>query len=320
MEKPRSLEALYEAFETYRQQHSFAAHPVNLYAPMQYIMDLGGKRARPLLCLSSCIAAGGSIEKTLPVSLAMEQFHNFTLIHDDIMDNSSLRRGKPTVHEKWNLPVAILSGDNLLVATYTLLHSLDLRKKQDVIALFNQTAREVCEGQQMDMDFANEPNVSVPQYLEMIRLKTAVLLGCSAASGALVANADAERVKLYYDFAIALGMAFQLKDDYLDTFGNPEKTGKKAGGDIVEGKKTWLYLSAQEAGVDMPGIAKLTSPGDKVMAAKAAFEELQLHTKLLELAGSFEQHSRDCLERLGTLGEDISLLKALCAMLAERES
>jgi geranylgeranyl diphosphate synthase type II len=318
MEKPGTLEHLYEEFEAYRAQHSFNGEPANLYAPMQYIMDLGGKRVRPLLTLCSCLAAGGRAEDALPIALGMEQFHNFTLIHDDIMDNASLRRGKPTVHEKWNLPVAILSGDNLLVATYTLLNQLDSRKKQEILSLFNNTAREVCEGQQMDMDFATEPLISTAQYLRMIELKTAVLLGCSSACGALAANADAERVALYYRFAISVGMAFQLKDDYLDTFGDPAQTGKTTGGDIAEGKKTWLYISARQSGTQIEKIYADLNIEQRIADATKLFISQGLDKGLLELSNKYDKEGLECLEQLNNFGENTTLLKSLCKMLAQR--
>ena len=205
---------------------------------MNYIMELGGKRVRPLLALLGAEACGGRPEDALLWAHSVEVFHNFTLVHDDIMDNAPTRRGMPTVHEKWGIAEGILSGDNMLIAVYEgLLHS-DYLQKTQLLQLLSKTAREVCEGQQLDMDSAVKSQVTEADYLEMIRLKTAVLLGCSLQGGGMCAGASAEVQQLLYDFAILLGLSFQLQDDWLDAFGNPEQTGKMAGGDIAEGKKT----------------------------------------------------------------------------------
>lgn len=314
------LKELYTDYENYRLNSGFAGNPEALYDSMQYIMDLGGKRARPLLVLTSCLAAGGAIEKAMPVAHAIEIFHNFSLVHDDIMDRAEVRRGQPTVHVKWAPATAILAGDNMLVAAYHTLLELDHPKRNEILRLFTTTAREVCEGQQMDMDFAGSDSVAVADYLNMIRLKTAVLLGCSAACGGLCANADSEKTNLYYRFAVALGMSFQLRDDYLDTFGDPQKTGKKLGGDIAERKKTWLYVAAAEKTTDIYRVYAIEEESERISLATELFRSLELDKGLLELAMQYETEAWDHLAVLSNLGEETGMLKRLFQYLSEREN
>jgi geranylgeranyl diphosphate synthase type II len=223
-----------------------ARQPAGLYAPIDYSLGVGGKRLRPVLLLMAFNLFSDEIEKALPAALAVEVFHNFTLLHDDIMDKAEVRRNKPTVHLKFSENNAILSGDAMAFLSYQYLLECRSEKVFDVAALFTKTALEVCEGQQYDMDFENRMDVTETEYLEMIRLKTAVLLGCSLQAGALLANAADETAEQFYDFGINLGMAFQLQDDWLDTFGDQEKFGKKIGGDIIANKKTYLLIAALE--------------------------------------------------------------------------
>ncbi len=218
--------------------------PKNLYEPLRYVLSNGGKRIRPLLVLLSAESFGTNKELALPAASAIEIFHNFTLIHDDIMDKADIRRGKPTVHKKWNENLAILSGDTMLVWAYKMLENYDGETYKKLSSLLNQTAVEVCEGQQMDMDFETRNNVSIDEYLEMIRLKTAVLLGTALKFGGIVANIDESDLQNIYQFGMNLGIAFQIQDDYLDSFGNVEQFGKKIGGDIIDRKKTFLYIEA----------------------------------------------------------------------------
>ena len=217
--------------------------PQNLYEPIDYILQLGGKRLRPVLTLIAADLFGGDYRKALPAAAAVEVFHNFSLVHDDIMDNASLRRGKATVHQKWNSNIAILSGDAMLICAYRLLENYPPDTFAALAKLFSKTALEVCEGQQWDMDFETQAQVSIPQYLQMIRYKTAVLVGAALQMGAIIAGTSVENQELIYDFGVTIGLAFQLQDDYLDTFGD-EDFGKKIGGDILENKKTILYLKA----------------------------------------------------------------------------
>jgi len=219
--------------------------PKNLYDPIHYILKIGGKRIRPILTLMSCELFDGSYKEALPAALTVEMFHNFTLIHDDIMDKASLRRGKETVHTKWNENIGILSGDALMILAYQMLESFPPDTFKKLTYLFNKTALQICEGQQYDMDFETRNDVSLEEYLKMISFKTAVLLGCALQMGAIIAKAKERDTKEIYNFGLNLGIAFQLQDDYLDIFGT-EEFGKKLGGDILENKKTFLFLKTIE--------------------------------------------------------------------------
>jgi geranylgeranyl diphosphate synthase type II len=225
---------------------TFPENPRRLYEPIEYTLELGGKRLRPVLALMSCDMFEGDINEVIPAAIGIEIFHNFTLLHDDIMDNAPIRRGMPTVYRKWNSNVAILSGDTMFAEAYKYVSKTKREILPEVLDVFNQTAIEVCEGQQYDMDFETSEEVSIPEYMEMIRLKTAVLLGCSLKAGALIGGASEEDLQNIYDFGINIGLAFQLKDDWLDSFGDEAVFGKKTGGDILENKKTYLCLKAFE--------------------------------------------------------------------------
>jgi geranylgeranyl diphosphate synthase type II len=216
-----------------------------LYAPIHYLLSLGGKRIRPVLALAACEAEGGTMDAAMPSALAVELFHNFTLMHDDIMDAAPLRRGRPTVHTKWSENAAILSGDVMYTLALTALEGTPAEALPDVLRLFNVTSREVCEGQQSDMAFEARLDVSVEEYVGMIRLKTSVLLAASAAMGARAAGASPERVDAWYRYGVNVGLAFQIQDDYLDTFGESGATGKQVGGDILSDKKTLLWLTTE---------------------------------------------------------------------------
>jgi geranylgeranyl diphosphate synthase, type II len=220
--------------------------PKNLYEPIHYILALGGKRMRPVLTLMSAEVFDGDYKKALPAALAVEVFHNFSLVHDDIMDDAPLRRGNETVHEKWNTNTAILSGDAMLILAYQYFEKYTTDVFRDLAKLFSKTAIEVCEGQQWDVDFETRDDVSIPEYLKMIQYKTAVLVAAAMKMGAIVAETSQENADLIYDFGLNLGLAFQLQDDYLDAFGDPKTFGKQVGGDIIENKKTYLYLKALE--------------------------------------------------------------------------
>jgi len=224
----------------------FPLHPADLYEPIKYILSLGGKRMRPALLLMACDLFGGDINKAISSALAIEVFHNFTLMHDDIMDNAPLRRGKTTVHERWNKNVAILSGDVMLVEGYKLMMNVDEHLLRPIMNIFNETAVGVCEGQQLDMEFEARNDVGIDEYINMIRLKTAVVLGSALKIGALIGGASAEDASLLQTFGEQLGIAFQLQDDILDVYGSPEKFGKQVGGDIQSNKKTFLLIKALE--------------------------------------------------------------------------
>lgn len=220
--------------------------PKNLYEPIRYILGLGGKKMRPVLTLMSAEIFDADYVKALPAALAVEVFHNFSLVHDDIMDDAPLRRGNITVHEKWNINTGILSGDAMLILAYQYFEQYEPFIFRELAKLFSKTALEVCEGQQWDVDFETRSDVTIPEYLKMIEYKTAVLVAAAMKMGAIVAETSAENGDLIYDFGLNLGLAFQLQDDYLDAFGNPATFGKQIGGDIIENKKTYLYLKAIE--------------------------------------------------------------------------
>ena len=217
-----------------------------LYEPISYLLNIGGKRIRPIILLDAVKLFGGDKKAAIPLALAVEVFHNFSLIHDDIMDDAPLRRGKDTVHEKWDLNTGILSGDAMLILAYQLFENYEGNTFKDLAKLFSKTAIEVCEGQQYDIDFETRNDVTIPEYLKMIEYKTAVLVGAAMKMGAIVANVSKEDQNSIYEFGKNLGIAFQLQDDYLDAFGNPESFGKQVGGDIIENKKTYLFLKALE--------------------------------------------------------------------------
>lgn len=235
-----------EQFLIYLESQNIVKDPINLYQPVDYILQLGGKRIRPVLTLMTTEIFDEDYKKALPAALAVEVFHNFSLIHDDIMDDAPLRRGKITVHEKWNINTGILSGDAMLILAYQFFEQYEPLVFKALATLFSKTALEVCEGQQYDVDFETRDDVTISEYLKMIEYKTAVLVAAAMKMGAIIAETSQENADLIYEFGLHLGLAFQLQDDYLDAFGNPETFGKQVGGDIIENKKTYLYIKAIE--------------------------------------------------------------------------
>ena len=246
--------------------------PAELYEPISYILRLGGKRLRPALTLAACELFDGKAEDALMPAIAIEVFHNFTLIHDDIIDAATVRRGKPTVHHKWNSNIAILSGDAMLVKAYQYLAQVDKELMPAVLKVFSQTAIEVCEGQQYDINFEDRTDVSEEDYIEMIRLKTSVLLGCALKVGALIARADSKNADAIYKFGIHIGIAFQIQDDLLDAFGEPGKVGKQTGGDILQDKKTLLMIHALNHSPELKDLlGPVKDPDAKVKQVKDIF-------------------------------------------------
>lgn len=235
---------LNEQIQKYFDKNPIKGEPSELYDPINYILSLGGKRARPLMLLMSYNLFKNDLENIFPLAQAIEVFHNFTLIHDDIMDDAPLRRGKETVHEKWDDNIAILSGDAMLISAYKLFENLPATMLKSVFPVFNKVAIEVCEGQQYDMNFETRNDVTIAEYINMITLKTSVLLGGAMKIGALAGNSSVEDAENLYDFGKYLGVSFQLQDDYLDLYGDPKKFGKRIGGDVVSNKKTFLTLKA----------------------------------------------------------------------------
>ena len=236
------------AFETGLKNYLDKKSPENLYEPIQYILNLGGKRIRSLLVLMSADLFGNKYKEAVSAALAIEIFHNFTLVHDDIMDSAELRRGSVTVHNKWNINTGIISGDVMLIKAYQALEEYENPLFSKLTKLLNKTALEVCEGQQYDIDFEDKVDVNQNNYLEMIRLKTAVLIGCALKMGALIADASQDDLEAIYEFGELLGIAFQIQDDYLDVYGDSISFGKKIGGDIIENKKTILFHYAMSNG------------------------------------------------------------------------
>lgn len=246
----KSVENIQELINNYIDNQDFTGTPADLYAPIEYIMRQGGKRMRPTLCLLACELFGGNIDDCMTPAVAAEIFHNFTLVHDDIMDQAPLRRGMETVYHKWNSDIALLSGDTMLIKAFQYVLATDKKYCYEVFAELCKVALEVCEGQQYDLNFETQDDVALDSYLEMIRLKTAVLLGSVLKIGAIVAQTKAENQKAIYDFGISLGMAFQLQDDIFDCYGDVKVFGKMTGGDISDNKKTYLYLKALELASD----------------------------------------------------------------------
>lgn len=246
-----STSQLRERFESFLENYPFKGEPFKLYDPVDYIMKIGGKRIRPLLVMHGTALFGGKIEDAMQASLALEVFHNFTLVHDDIMDDAMSRRGRETVHVKYDTNTAILSGDVMLIMAYELLGKYkDPETQVQLISIFNKLSRELCEGQQFDMDFESRNDVTVDEYIKMITLKTGVLIAGALEMGAVIAGASQMDQGYIYNFGKNIGIAFQIQDDLLDTFGEFEKVGKKIGGDIVQNKKTYLYLKALELADD----------------------------------------------------------------------
>ena len=278
-----SFDELLKIFENRLNKENFSHEPKELYAPIDYTLALGGKRIRPVLTLMACDMFGGDINDALPQAIAIELFHNFTLIHDDIMDNAPIRRGKQTVYKKWSSNIAILSGDTLFALAYQYAQIADKSILANVLSVFNRTAIEVCEGQQYDLNFETRNDVSVEEYIHMIKLKTAVLFGASLKIGAIIGGANNEDADKLYNFALNIGLGFQLKDDLLDTYGDESIFGKKTGGDIISNKKTFLYLKALEL-ADKENNRKLTSlfnndsysEDEKINSVKSIFSNLKI--------------------------------------------
>ena len=305
--------ATYSAYlENALQQAHFPTEPANLYDPLGYFLQLGGKRMRPMLSLMACKMTGSDFEKALPAALAVEYFHNFSLIHDDIMDAAPIRRGQATVHEKWNGNIAILSGDVLLVKAYEQLAKYDSSTFHALFNVFNKTAIEVCEGQQMDMDFELRNEVSEAEYLEMIRLKTSVLLGCALQMGGIVGGATQKDAALLYSFGEELGLAFQIQDDILDLYGDTAQVGKQVGGDVLANKKTLLSISAKKVADNtqlqtLAAFEQLKDPLLKVEKTKELYLALGARHYCEEQMKAHHQKALAALSRIGIDGAESEL-------------
>lgn len=291
--------------------------PSGLYEPIKYTLCDGGKRLRPLLTLATCDALGGDIDGAKNQAIGVEIFHNFTLLHDDVMDNADMRRGKATVHRKWNEATAILSGDAMLTLATQFMTKGDGTKIWDVISLFNTTAMEVYQGQQYDMDFEKRLDVTVDEYLEMIRLKTSVLLGCACKLGAIMAGAFDSEQKAFYKYGVKLGLAFQLQDDFLDTYGDPNIFGKKIGGDILNDKKTWLLISAlnEDNSGKLKEIIgnKEIAPEEKIAQVKSIYDNLNLGNRCKKLMEKYATEAIDALKTVGLSDTDLEFFKKMAS-------
>ena len=300
----RSIQAYQEIFSSHLSSLRFEKEPIGLYKPISYIIQLEGKRMRPVLSLMACEAVGKDPISALAAATAVELFHNFTLLHDDIMDEATLRRGQQTVHHKWDVNTGILSGDALLVTAYQQLNTYDDFLFSKLTKLLSETALLVCQGQQYDVDFETRDNVSMDEYIHMIRLKTAILLGCALRMGALAGQASEDIADSLYNFGVNLGIAFQLQDDLLDAFGDPKTFGKKVGGDIIENKKTILYhlTRAHATAKDLADFEQLMSstPQDedqKINDVKAIYELTDARRRTTEHVMTYTEKALDALNQ-----------------------
>ncbi|MDR1543547.1 MAG: polyprenyl synthetase family protein [Prevotellaceae bacterium] len=312
-------------FETVLQSINWNTEPINLYKPIDYTLKSGGKRLRPMLVQLACQLFEKKTESAENAAAAIEIFHNFTLLHDDIMDNSPTRRNRETVHKKWNANTAILSGDAMMIKSYEFLAKIPQKYWGEVFPVFTKTALEVCEGQQYDMDFETAKEVSLTQYFEMIRLKTAALLACSLKIGAILADAPKKDADLLYDFGIALGIAFQLKDDYLDAFGDEKTLGKRIGGDILCKKKTFLLLSAIEKSEDdINNLLQITigskfiTDEKKISVITNIFKKIDMPKICETEIEKYCQKAINCLEKIEVKNEKKTDLKDLVEKLQVR--
>jgi geranylgeranyl diphosphate synthase type II len=316
----KQLQELISFVESKVEGHVFPAEPANLYDPLRYFTTLGGKRMRPVLTLMSGQLFGIQKEESIHAALCIELFHNFSLIHDDIMDAAPTRRGKTTVHEKWNSNIAILSGDVLFVEAYQQLTHYSDERLSKLLKRFNETAIEVCEGQQMDMDFETRDQVSEVEYIEMIRLKTSVLLGCALEFGAILGRQTDEQSKLLYDFGVNLGIAFQIQDDILDLYADPEKFGKQVGGDILSNKKTLLLIEAlKTADSRVQELLKMNPNQAKIDFAKELFLELNIKSIVEEKQNAYYDLALSQMANLNLSETFKQPLFDLAAYLVQRE-
>lgn len=322
----RKLEDLQALIATSVEKLTYPVYPAELYEPISYILSIGGKRMRPALLLMACDLFGGDVESALPPALAIEVFHNFTLMHDDIMDNAPIRRGRATVHEKWDRNVAILSGDVMLIEGYKLMMQVRNDILRQVLDIFNDTAVGVCEGQQLDMTFESSNDISIKEYINMIRLKTAVVLGGALKIGALIGNADTKDADLLCEFGEQIGIAFQLQDDILDVYGNPEKFGKQVGGDIISNKKTYLLIKAMELaeGQQVDELYKWLSATtfdntEKVAAVTELYNQLNVRQYAEAEMQAYAEKAFEALEQINLLEENKQYLRDFADGLLVRE-
>lgn len=308
-------------------QLQFTYPPKSLYDPIEYILSLGGKRIRPALVLMACNLYKEEIESALNPALGLEVFHNFTLLHDDLMDEADKRRNKPTVHKVWNANAAILSGDAMLIASYQLIGETDAKSLKEILPLFTATALEICGGQQYDMEFESRTDVTEEEYIEMIRLKTAVMLACGLKMGAILGNAPETDADNLYQFGINIGLAFQLQDDLLDVYGNTATFGKNIGGDILCNKKTFMLINAmrlanptQKKALDSWISKKTFNPTEKIAAVTGIYDELQLKELSETKIHAYYDQAMKHLAALQIDANKLTTLKEVSAHLMNRQS
>jgi geranylgeranyl diphosphate synthase type II len=300
--------------------------PAGLYEPIDYILNIGGKKLRPVLVLMACNLFTDDIEKATNTALAFEVFHNFTLMHDDLMDNSELRRNQPTVHKKWNADTAVLSGDAMMIKSYELLLKTPENQLKEVIQLFNKTALEVCEGQQFDMEFELRSDVSKVEYINMIRLKTAVLIAACLKTGAVVGQASSVNAEYLYEFGINIGLAFQIQDDLLDVYADTEVFGKKTGNDIINNKKTFLLTKANENAVGKNAeelnywLNNNTAKSEKkIKAVTELYNKLGIKEKALKEMNMYHRNAVELLEKVGVEEDRKQILYEFTQKLLKRK-
>ncbi|MBQ9585859.1 MAG: polyprenyl synthetase family protein [Muribaculaceae bacterium] len=305
---------------------NYPKQPAKLYEPIAYTMALGGKRVRPVLTLMTCEAMGGDLQKAINPALGIELFHNYTLVHDDVMDRADLRRGKPTVHTRWDNNVAILCGDAMLTMATQAMSCVDDDIVAPIMEVFNETAMKIYEGQQYDMDYELRNDVTVDEYMKMIRLKTSVLLGCSCKVGAIVARTDKENADKIYDMAVNLGIAFQLQDDYLDVWGDPATFGKEIGGDIVNNKKTFLLINAihQAGGNDAKALKHWLSESnapkqEKIQGVTALYEKLGIKDQARNAIVNYSHKALDLLHETKMSYDAYKVFESIINQLADRD-
>ena len=318
---------LTEKIEKYLSNISYPTQPEGLYEPISYVLSMGGKRLRPTLLLLSYSLFKDDIDTALPLAIGLETYHNHTLLHDDLMDNADVRRGKPTVHKKWDANTAVLSGDAMLIIAFR--HFIEARceGKEQILELFANTALEICEGQQYDVNFERRCDVAESEYMEMIRLKTSVLLACAAKAGALAAGASPEDADTLYRFAEKMGLAFQVQDDWLDVYGDPKVFGKKIGGDILCGKKTYLLINAlnrADAAEKQRLLALLADSempaGEKIAAVTHIYDALGISQFTLQTIDNLYKEALAALDALSLPAERVAPLRQYAGSLLGRKS
>jgi geranylgeranyl diphosphate synthase type II len=321
MHSPDKLLAIYE--KTF-DNNNFNTSPTNLYKPVDHIMQMKGKKIRPLLVLMACDLFGGKIEDALNAAFCVEVFHNFTLVHDDIMDASDIRRGEPTVHRKFGVNTAILAGDAMLAYAYQYLTDVPDEWLRPLVTVFNKTAIEIFEGQQMDVDFENRNDVRLEEYLKMVEYKTSVLLACCVQLGAIIGRANIDDQKAIYDFGLNLGLSFQIKDDLLDAFGEAEKVGKRIGGDILQNKKTYLFISTTQLcneaqKEELTALMNESNEQKKIDGVKALMEVSGAKAATLKKAEDLYQAALVSLQKVNVPAERKVFLAAIAEKIKNRD-